>query len=91
MSCLFKGSHHGFHAQAINLDVHLDTADTIAGTGNLEVHVTKMIFITKDVCKDCVFTISSSCDQSHGNATHVFWNGNTCIHQGQRSGTNSCH
>jgi hypothetical protein len=34
---------------AFYLDIHLQGTDTALGTGNLEIHITQVIFITEDI------------------------------------------
>ena len=36
-------------AQAIHLDIHLSSSDTIAGTSHFEVHVAQVILITQNI------------------------------------------
>jgi hypothetical protein len=48
-SCLVERLSKYFSGNARDLDIHLEASDTVAGTGHLEVHVTKMIFVAQDV------------------------------------------
>ena len=56
-------AHHG-DADAADLDVHLQRGDSLAGTGNLEIHVAVMIFGTGDVGEDGVLIAFHH--QAHG-------------------------
>ena len=58
---LHAGLSHLFHrflrdvkGQALNLEVELEARDTVPGSADLEVHVTKVIFGTDDVGEDDV-------------------------------------
>ena len=64
--CLSKCFAHNVHADAGNLDVHLEAGDTVVGASYLEVHVAKVIFFTKNIRKDCVFLVLWSVgDEAH--------------------------
>ena len=46
---LLQSSLHDFFGNTIDLQIELDTGDTFRRTSNLEVHVTKVIFVADDV------------------------------------------
>ena len=75
----------------VYFDIHLHAADPFAGTGDLEVHIAEMVFITEDVGENGVFTVSRAGDQSHGHAADVFGERHARIHQGQAAGANGRH
>ena len=72
---------HDLFGYALNLDVHLQCSHTILSTGNLEVHVAQVIFITQNVCEYRKLVVFL--DQAHGNTGHQLFQGNTCVHQRQ--------
>ena len=47
--CLIECFTHDFSGNAINLDIHLQCGNTFGSTGNFEVHITEMIFITQNI------------------------------------------
>ena len=62
---LTKRDIHDLASDALDLDVHLQRRDACIGTGNLEVHVAEVVFVTEDVGQDGeVFTFF---DETHGN------------------------
>ena len=52
---LFNGLLGNIKRQSLNLQVELETRDTITGSSNLEVHVTKVVFRTENVGQNDVF------------------------------------
>ena len=46
---LGKSLLHDFRCNARNLDIHLESCDTVSGSCYLEVHVSKMVLFTKDI------------------------------------------
>src|SRR5690606_35496685 len=80
---------HDLLGDAGDLDVHLQAGDAIGGTGHLEVHVAKVIFITEDVGQDSELLAFE--DQAHGNAGDGLFHGNACIHQRERGAADSRH
>src|SRR6185503_6004029 len=57
---LFQRCTHGVHAEAVDFYVHLYATDALTGTGDLEVHIPQVIFITQDICKDSIFSIGGT-------------------------------
>ncbi len=72
---------HDFNAQTFDLDIHLACRDAVFGTGNLEVHVAKKIFITKDVAQHSNAMIFH--DQSHGDTGNGLLHGHTGMEEGK--------
>ena len=85
------GLSHLFHrflrdvkGQALNLEVELEARDTVPGSADLEVHVTKVIFGTDDVGEDDVADVSLIIHlgyQPSGNSGNVLAQGNPGVHQ----------
>src|SRR5690606_17635879 len=80
---------HHFHLQSIYLNVHLHAANTIACTGYFEVHITEVIFISKNVCENRV--LFALRDQSHCHTRYVLRHWHTCVHQRKGSRADSGH
>ena len=80
---------HDFLGDALNFDVHLQSSDAVGGTGNFEVHVAQVIFVTQDVGqhREAVAIL----DEAHGDTCHVRFHGNTRIHHGQAAATDGSH
>lgn len=49
---LAQGDLHDLFGDTVDLDVHLQGGDALVGTGNLEVHVAQVVFVTEDVGQD---------------------------------------
>src|SRR5438094_2755923 len=54
--------------QALDLDIHLQRSDAVAGAGDLEVHVAEVVFDSLNVCEHSM--LAFACDQAHGDAGH---------------------
>ena len=54
--CLCKPFNKDITGNALNLGVELQRGDTVSRTGNLEVHVSREVFHSLNVSKDCVLT-----------------------------------
>ena len=80
---------HDFLGNAFDLDVHLQGRDTIGGAGDLEVHVTKVIFVTQDIGQNC--KAIAVLDQTHGYSRHMSLDGHAGVHQGKAASTNTGH
>ena len=80
---------HDFFGNALDLDVHLQSGNTVGGTGYFEVHVTQVVFITQDVGqhREAVGFF----DQTHGDTRHVGFHRNACVHHGQAATADRCH
>src|SRR5690606_6827052 len=49
---LLQGDFHDFVGNTLDFDIHLQGSYAVFGTGNLEVHVAQVIFVTQDVCQN---------------------------------------
>ncbi len=78
-------------AQTVALDIHLCSGQTIAGTCGLEVHITQVVLITEDITEDSVLVLTWVLDKTHSDTRNWLLHRNTCIHQGESTGTNSSH
>ena len=85
--CLLKD----FEWKAVALDIHLSCGQTITCTSGFEVHIAQVILISEDIAKDSIFVFSRVLDESHSDTTDGFLHWNTCVHQGQCTGTYRCH
>ncbi len=72
----------------MDLDVHLQSGNTLCRPGNLEVHVAVGVLRTLDVRQDD--TCRAFLHETHGNPCNRSLYGNTSIHQGQRASTDRC-
>ncbi len=78
---LFQCFFQQFKGNTFDLQIQLDSRDTIFSAGHFEVHITQVIFRTEDITQDSVaFSIQ---DQAHGNTGHVLFQWTACIHEGQ--------
>jgi hypothetical protein len=73
---------HDLFGDAFDLDVHLQGGDALSGTGDLEVHVAQVIFVTQDVGQDD--EALAFLDQTHGDTRHRRLDRHAGVHQGQR-------
>ena len=80
---------HDLFGDALDLDVHLQSGDTVGGTCHLEVHVAQVILITQNVGQDrkAVFFL----DQAHGNTGHVRLDRHASIHQREATAADRSH
>ena len=86
---LGQGFSHDLPADAVDLDIHLNSSNTIFGTGNLKIHIADMIFVTKDITQnDKLVTLLH---QSHGDSGNRCFDRHPGIHQGQTTTTNRSH
>ncbi len=69
--------------EAVAFDIHLCSRKTILGTSGLEVHVSKVVLITKDVGKNSILVFARVLDKSHGNTADRLLHRYTSIHQGK--------
>ena len=76
---------HDFLGDALDLDVHLQRGDAVAGAGDLEVHVTEVILVTEDVGKDGVAAIRVLLvgDKSHSHTGNRLADLNTGVHKSE--------
>src|SRR5690606_17935559 len=80
---------HDFLGDALDLDIHLQGSDTFLGTGNLEVHIAQVIFVTQNVGQHSKLVAFLS--QNHGQNGHVILHRHTSVHNGQRATEHGCH
>ena len=86
---LFHGAGHDFGGQAVDLDVHLDGADTFGRTGDLEVHIAEGVFVTEDVGQHGVGV--AVLDEAHSHTSHGSGDRHTGVHEGQAAAADSGH
>src|SRR5438105_1672702 len=65
---LLERLHKYLVGQALDLDIHLQRSDAVAGAGDLEVHVAEVVFDSLNVCEHSM--LAFACDQAHGDAGH---------------------
>ena len=53
--------------QAVDLDIHLDSGDTVMGTCYLEVHIAEEVLQALDIGQDDIIVISIAGNQTTGN------------------------
>ena len=82
LACLLKCLGKNVIAESVNLDVHLGCSDTVCGTGYLEVHISEMVLISKNIGKDCISVIWTLCvsDKTHGHTRNRFLDLHAGIH-----------
>ena len=76
---LFHRLLQDFAGEAADLDVHLQSGDALAGSGNLEVHVAVVIFSAGNVGEDGV--VVAFLHQAHGHAGHCALERNASVEQ----------
>ena len=65
---LLKGLAHDLGSDSGDLDIHLESCDSVACSGNLEVHVAEVVLFTEDIGKNliaaviCAFGDQTHCD-----------------------------
>jgi hypothetical protein len=69
-------------AEAVDLDVHLQGGDAVAGAHHLEVHVAEVILVTEDVREDGDLVVLL--DEAHGDAGDRLLEGHAGVHEGHR-------
>ncbi len=82
---LLQGFLQHFVGQAVHLDIHLGSGDTVLGTGHLEVHVTQVILIAQDIGQDGIAVVRTLGigNQTHGHTGNRLADLHTRIHKGQ--------
>ena len=74
---------------AINLNIHLDSSDTLFSACYLKVHIAQSILQALDIGQNGeVFAILN---QAHSYTSYRSLNGHACIHQGQSACANRAH
>ena len=79
---LFKRFAHRIHTEAVYLDIHLNSTNSIPGSGNFKIHISEMIFIAQDICQNRVLIIRRPGNKTHSHTTYVFGKRNSRVHQG---------
>src|SRR5690606_38548217 len=87
--CLIQGDLHDLFGDALDLDVHLQRGYALGSTGDLEVHVTEVVFVTEDVGQDG--ELLTFLDQAHGDTGHRSLHRHTSVHQRQGSAAHRSH
>ena len=86
---LLKGLLHDFLGETVNLDVHLKSRNPVACSGNLEIHVAKMVFVADNIGKDNdLFSVRN---QSHSHSGYGFLEGDAGVHEGETTSANAGH
>ena len=65
---LLQGPLHDLAGNPVDLDVHLQGGHAVLGAGHLEVHVTEVVLVAKDIREDG--EVIALLDQAHGDAGH---------------------
>ena len=86
---LGDGRAHDVFGDGRDLDVHLQRGDAFLGSGNLEVHVAQVIFVTQDVRQDRNAVVFL--DQAHGDTGAGLRQRDTRIHQRHRGAADGGH
>lgn len=86
---LAQGDLHDLFGDTVDLDVHLQGGDALVGTGNLEVHVAQVVFVTEDVGQDG--ELLAFLDQAHGDTGDRRLDRHTGIHQRQGGAAHGGH
>src|SRR6056297_335001 len=87
--CLLKRKLHDLVGDAVDLDIHLQGGYALLSTGNLEIHIAQVIFVTQDVSQDR--ELVAFFDQTHGNTGYRRLDGYTGVHQCQAGATDRSH
>ena len=72
----------------MDLDIHLDSGDTLVSTSHLKVHIAKEVFQTLDISQYDVIIIGLTGYQTTGDTGNGTLDGNTGSHQRQGRSTN---
>ena len=90
-ACLFHRLPHDVSGDAAHLDVHLQRGDSIAGSGDLEVHVAVVVLCARDVAQHGVPSGRWVENQPHRDARDRRLERHPCVHQRQRSAAHRGH
>ena len=88
---LLQGFGQHLVGEAVDLDVHLAGGDAIAGTRDLEVHVTKVVLVAEDVGEDGIFAGLAITDHTHGHASDGLAHRHASVHQGEAATAHRGH
>jgi len=86
---LFQCLTENFLRKLMDLDVHLQSSDTLACSSDLEIHIAGVVFIAQDIRQNDHIVLVF--DQPHGNAGHGGFDRNTTIHQRHDPGAHGPH
>ena len=86
---LVQSNFHDLVGNALNLDVHLQSSDTVRGTRHFKVHIAEVILITQDIGQNR--ELVAFLDQTHGDTGHRRLDGHARIHQRQAGTTDRRH
>ena len=65
----------------MNLDIHLDSSDTLMSTSYFKVHITKEVFQSLDICQYNVIIVCIPGNQTTGNTCYGALNRYASCHQ----------
>ena len=82
------GGHDGA-IHTLDLDVHLQAGDALAGADHLEIHVAEVVLVAEDVGEH--HHLVTLLDQAHGHAGDRRLDGHTGVHQGQAGAADRGH
>src|SRR5690606_6436130 len=86
---LAQGDLHDLLGDALDLDVHLQRGDAVGGTGDLEVHVAQVVFVTQDVGQHGELLAFQH--QAHGDTGHRRLHRHAGVHQRQGGAAHGGH
>lgn len=81
-----RGLLENLTGNAFDLDVHLQSGNSVFSSGYLEVHIAEVVFHTLNVGQNGVFAALVIHDQTHRNTGYRRLDRNTCRHQRHRAG-----
>ena len=89
--CLHQGFLEDLERQTVALDIHLGGGQTVLRTGGLEVHVAEVVLVAENVGEDGVLAGLAIADHTHGHTSDGLAHRHASVHQGEGTGTDSCH
>ena len=81
----------GVPGQTANLEVHLETGDTITGAAHLEIHVAAVIFSTEDVGDEDLLALVSCREEPARDASNRLLDRNASVQEGQCTDADGSH
>ena len=90
LAALFQCFGHNIIGQAVHLNIHLDSRDTVSRTSYLEVHVAEEVFQTLDIGQNNIIIIGLAGYQTTGDTCYRFFDRYTCCHQRHGRCTDTC-
>ena len=92
---LLDGLAGDVEGKPLDLEIELEPSDALAGAGDLEVHVSKVVLGTEDIGQNNVLfelaVLISLGNETCGDPGHGGKDGHTCIHERQTSAADTCH